>query len=84
MLLCECAKRNAVIVRRMQSPDYFHRAVFKVHARAMPAGSSRELSLVTTGAEEGSTAARGHCERLECLTGELPPPRIGWAEAEFI
>lgn len=75
MFLCECAERNPVIVRRMQSPDCYHRTASKAREWVMPAGSLQEFTLVAIGAEEGAADVRGHYERLERLTRELPPRR---------
>ena len=74
MLLCECARRNAVFVHRVQSADYFQRTVFKVQECVMPAGNAQEFIVVAIGVAHGATAVRGHFERLECVTRELPPP----------
>ena len=82
MLLCECAKRNGVIVQRVQSPNHFHRAVFKVHEWVMAAGNAQEITVVAIGGADGAAAVRGHYERLECVTRELPPPIDAGASSE--
>ena len=73
MLLCECAQRNAVIVQRIESADHFQRTVFKVHECVMPAGNAQEFIVVAIGGPDGASAVRGHYERLQCVTRELPP-----------
>ena len=82
MLLCECAKRNAVIVVREQSPDHFPRTVFQVHECVMPAGSAQDFTVVAIGGGDGAHAVRGHYERLECVTRDLLPPVDAGASSE--
>ena len=82
MLLCEYAKRNAVIVVREQSPDHFPRTVFQVHECVMPAGSAQDFTVVAIGGGDGAHAVRGHYERLECVTRDLLPPVDAGASSE--
>ena len=73
LLLCECARLNAVIVRQMRHEHEFGRTVFKVHKYVLPAGDFREYYFVAINADLGRSAVRGHYERLECLTRTAPP-----------
>ena len=73
LLLCECARLNAVIVMQMQDQQQFGRTVFKVHKYILPSGDSTNITLVAIHAEPGRHAVRGHYERLECLTRAVPP-----------
>ena len=68
LLLCECARLNAVIVRGMPEEH-----LFMVHKYALPAGDSPRITLIAINAGRGENVARGHYERLDCLTRVLPP-----------
>ena len=73
LLLCECARLNAVIVRQIRHEHEFGRTVFKVHKYVLPAGDFANIILVAINADLERSAVRGHYERLECLTRAAPP-----------
>ena len=57
----------------MQGPGDFQRTVFEVNEWVMPAGTSQEFTIIAIGAEASATVVRGHYERLECCSMDLPP-----------
>ena len=72
LLLCECARLNAVIGRQIRHEHEFGRTVFKVHKYVLPAGDFAAIIIVAIRADLGRSAVRGHYKRLECLTRAAP------------
>eukprot|EP00959_Pyramimonas_sp_CCMP1952_P452747 9467105-Pyramimonas_sp.AAC.1 len=71
LLLCECARLNAVIVREVREE---RGPAFQLHKCVLPAGDSGNVTVISINAGIGRSAVRGHYERLECVSRDGPPP----------
>ena len=67
LLLCECAKTNAVIVRPFPPNDDIPFVTLRIHKWVMPDSGVEDFRLISIGGEIGASTVRGHFERLECV-----------------